>query len=116
MKKSVKTPCKVHIKVGDMVSVLSGKDKKKRGRVIAVSAREGKALVSGINKVKKHLKARRIGDDTGIVEAEAPIYTCKLQIICPHCDKTTRVERKINDQDIKVRVCKKCKKEISSKR
>ena len=104
---------KSHVKIGDMVCVLSGKDKKKRGRVIALSARAKKALVSGINKVKKHLKARRIGDDSGIVEVEAPIRTDKLQVVCPHCDVPTRVGHELNEKNVKVRVCKKCKKQFA---
>ena len=104
---------KSHVKVGDMVFVLSGKDKKKRGRIIALSTREKKALVSGINKVKKHLKARKIGDDSGIVEVEAPICTDKLQVVCPNCDSPTRVGHELNQKNIKVRVCKKCKKQFA---
>lgn len=104
---------KSHVKVGDMVFVLSGKDKKKRGRIVALSASEKKALVSGINKVKKHLKARRIGDDSGIVEVEAPIRTDKLQVVCPNCDSPTRVGHELNQKNIKVRVCKKCKKQFA---
>ena len=104
---------KSHVKVGDMVCVISGKDKKKRGRVIALSTREKKALVSGINKVKKHLKARKIGDDSGIIEVEAPIRTDKLQVVCPNCDSPTRVGHELNQKNIKVRVCKKCKKQFT---
>lgn len=103
---------KSHIKVGDMVFVISGKDRKKRGRVIALSIGEKKALVSGINKVKKHLKARKIGDDSGIIEVEAPIRTDKLQVVCPNCDMPTRVGHELNEKKIKVRVCKKCKKQF----
>lgn len=104
---------KSHIKVGDMVLVLSGKDKKKRGRVIALSIRDEKALVSGINKVHKHLKARKIGDDSGIVEVEAPIRTSKLQVVCPNCDVPTRMGHTFNEKNVKVRVCKKCKKQLN---
>lgn len=106
---------KCHVKVGDNVVVLSGKDKNKQGRIIALSPREGKAIVSGLNKVKKHLKARKVGDDTGILEVEAPIYTCKLQLICPKCNQKTRISHKLNDKNVKVRFCKKCNKEISSR-
>ena len=104
---------KCHVKVGDNVAILSGKDKNKQGRIVALSPREGKAIVSGINKVKKHLKARKVGDDIGIIEVEAPIYTCKLQLICPKCNKQTRIAHKLNSKNVKVRVCKKCNNEIS---
>lgn len=106
---------KSHVKVGDLVMVLSGKYKSKRGRIIALSPRESKALVSGINKVKKHMKARKAGDESGIIEVEAPIRTCKLQLVCPSCDSPTRVGHRIDFEKNKFRYCKKCKKDILSK-
>ena len=106
---------KVHIKVGDMVSVRCGKDKKKRGRVLAISKREKKAIVQGVMVVSKHVKPRKVGDESGIVKTESALYTCKLQLVCPSCDSATRVGHRINDDGKKIRFCKKCNKEISSK-
>lgn len=105
---------KLHIKVGDMVAVRCGKDKKKRGRVLAVSRIEKKAIVQGVMIVKKHVKPRKVGDDSGVIETESALYACKLQLVCPSCDKATRVRHKIGENGKKIRVCKKCGKEISS--
>ena len=112
---NIKKMRKCHVKVGDMVAIISGRDRSKRGRIIALSPKEGKAIVSGLNKVHKHLKARKVGDDSGVLEVEAPICTDKLQLVCPHCDAATRVGRRVNDKNLRVRFCKKCKKDITSK-
>jgi large subunit ribosomal protein L24 len=97
---------KVHVKTGDTVVVLSGKDKGQKGQVVQVSPKEGKVIVEGINKVKKHVKPGRAGQQGGIVEAEGAIYSSKVQVICPKCGKPTRIAHKILEDGSKVRVCK----------
>ena len=101
---------KLHIKTGDTVVLLTGdaKDRKKTGKVLEVSPSEGKVIVEGINKVKKHVKPRKAGDASGIIETEGAIYACKVQVVCPKCNKPTRVGKKINEDGSKNRVCKKC--------
>lgn len=99
---------KVHVKTGDIVYILSGKDKKKRGKVLAVSPKEGKVMVEGVNIVSKHVKPRRAGEDGGIVKTEGAIYASKVQIICSKCDKPTRIGRIINEDGKKNRICKHC--------
>ncbi len=101
----------VHIKKDDTVIVLSGDDKGKQGKVIAVSPEEGKAIVEGINKQKKHMKPRRQGETGGIVDVDGAIYTSKLQLVCSKCGKGVRVGYK-TENGKKVRVCKKCGAEI----
>ena len=88
---------KLHIKTGDTVVLLTGdkKDRKKTGKVLEVSPKEGKVIVEGINKVKKHVKPRKAGDPSGIIETEGAIYACKVQVVCPKCNKPTRVGTKI---------------------
>ena len=76
-------------------SVISGKDSGKKGKVLAVSPKEGKVIVEGCNMVTKHVKPRRMGEPGGIVKAEGAMYACKVQIVCPHCGKPTRVGHKI---------------------
>jgi len=109
----------LHVKKGDTVILLTGKAKdkfakpgvRKTGKVVGVSPKEGKVIVEGINKVKKHVKPRRAGDPGGIIEAEAAIYACKVQLVCPKCDKPTRTGHEFKDvkgETKKVRVCKKC--------
>ena len=103
---------KVHVKTGDTVVVLSGKDKGKQGKVLQVSPKEGKVIVEGLNIATKHVKPRRQGEQGGIVEAEAAMYACKVQLICPKCGKATRIGHKILEDGSKVRVCKSCNEEI----
>lgn len=96
---------KLHVKTGDLVMIISGKDKGQTGKVLEVSPKEGKVIVEGRNVVTKHLKPRRMGEQGGIVKAEGAIYACKVMPVCPKCGKATRVGHVIKD-DKKVRVCK----------
>ena len=99
---------KVHVKTGDTVVVLSGKDKGKKGKVLAVSPKEGKVIVEKINIVSKHIKPRRMGEPGGIIKAEGAMYACKVQIVCPRCKKPTRVGHKLYEDGTKSRICVKC--------
>ncbi len=101
----------VHVKSGDSVVILSGKDKGKTGKVLAVSPKEGKVIVEGCNIVTKHVKPRRQGEAGGIVKAEGALYASKVQLVCPKCNKGVRVGAKIEDGK-KVRICKHCGAEI----
>ena len=103
---------KVHVRSGDTVVVLSGKDKGKQGKVLQVSPKEGKVIVEGLNVVTKHVKPRRQGEQGGIVEAEAAMYASKVQLVCPKCSKATRTGHKFLEDGSKVRVCKSCEEEI----
>ena len=102
---------KVHVKTGDTVVVLSGSEKGKKGKVIAVSPKEGKVIIEKVNLVSKHVKPRRMGETGGIVEAEGAMYASKVAIVCPRCKKATRIAYEIKDGK-KVRVSKKSGKVI----
>ena len=97
---------KVHVKSGDLVQVINGKDRGARGKVIAVSPAEGKVIVEGVNIVSKHVKPRKMGEAGGILKAESALYADKVQLICPKCGQPTRVGHIIEDGK-KFRVCKK---------
>lgn len=99
---------KVHVKTGDTVVILSGKSRGGKGKVLAVSPKEGKVIVEGQNMVTKHVKPRRVGEAGGIVQAEGALYASKVQVVCPHCGKPTRVGHKVLKDGSKERVCKKC--------
>ena len=99
---------KVHVKTGDTVVVLSGKDKGKKGTVLAVSPSERKVIVEKVNMVSKHVKPRRMGEPGGIIKAEGAMYASKVQIVCPRCKEATRVGHKIYEDGTKGRICKKC--------
>ncbi len=102
---------KVHVKTNDTVIVISGDDKGKKGKVIAVSPSEGKVIVEGINIVSKHVKPRRQGETGGITKVEGAIYASKVQHYCSKCDKAVRAKAKIADGK-KVKVCAKCGNEL----
>ena len=97
---------KVHVKTGDTVVVINGKDRGARGKVMQVSPAEGKVIVEKINVVKKHVKPRKMGEQGGIIEAEAALYACKVQLVCPKCGRPTRVGHVVENGK-KMRVCKK---------
>ena len=101
----------LHIKTDDTVVVLSGDSKGVKGKVIAVSPKEGKVLVEGANIIHKHVKPRKQGETGGIVDAEGAIYASKVALYCKKCNKGVRVSHKIVDGK-KVRVCAKCGQEI----
>ena len=102
----------MNIKKGDKVVVLSGKDKGKEGLVLEAMPKTGKVVVEGINVVSRHTKPRRQGEQGGIVKKEAAIYACKVQRVCPKCNKATRPAHKLLADGKKVCVCKKCGAEI----
>ena len=97
----------IHVKTGDKVVVLSGKDKGKQGKILEVSPKEGKVIIEGVNQAQKHVKPRRMGEQGGIITVEAPMYASKVMLVCPKCSKPTRLAHKIVDGK-KMRLCKKC--------
>lgn len=99
---------KMHVKTGDTVVVLSGKEKGKKGKILASSPKEGKVIIEGINVVSKHVKPRKAGQEGGIVKTEGAMYACKVQLVCPKCGKSTRVAHKFTEEGKKERICKKC--------
>ncbi len=99
---------KMHIKKGDTVVVLSGKDKGKKGKVLAVFPKTSKAIVEGVNVATKHSKPRRQGEEGGIIKQEIAINACKLMHVCTKCNEATRIGRKVMDDGSIVRYCKKC--------
>ena len=100
-----------NIKTGDTVVVLSGNSKGVKGKVIAVSPKEGKVLVEQVNVIHKHVKPRKQGESGGIIDAEGAIYASKVALYCKKCDKGVRVAHKMIDGK-KVRVCAKCGQEL----
>ena len=101
----------MNIKKGDTVVVLSGKDKGKQGEVLGTVPASLKVVVEGTNMVTCHVKPRRQGEEGGIVKREAAIAACKVQVVCPKCNKGTRISYKITDSK-KTRVCKHCGAEL----
>ena len=99
---------KMHVKRGDIVKVISGKDKGKEGKIITAYPETGKVVVEGVAIVKKHQKARMQGQESGIIKKEAAIDASNVLRVCPKCGKATRTGVKILEDGSKVRYCKKC--------
>jgi large subunit ribosomal protein L24 len=97
------------VKKGDTVLVLKGKDRGKKAKVLNIFLSKGKALVEGINLVKKHRRQTNQNQKGGIVSIEAPIALANLMVFCKVCNKGSRVEFVKNQDNTKSRVCKKCK-------
>lgn len=99
---------KMHVKRGDIVKVISGKDKGKEGKVLTAYPETGKVVVEGVAMVKKHQKARMQGQESSIVTKEAAIDASNVLRVCSKCGKAARTGVKILEDGSKVRYCKKC--------
>ena len=102
------------VKKNDNVVVLTGKDKKKTGKVLAVMPKANRVIVEGVNVQSKSKKARSANETSQIIKKEGAIDASNVLVICPVCDKATRVAHADID-DKKVRVCKKCGASLDSK-
>ena len=103
---------KLHIKKGDMVTVLAGESKGQSGKVLSVLVSENRAIVEGLNMVSKATKPNAKNTQGGIVKQEAPIHISNLQVLDPKSGKPTRVGRKANAEGKLVRYAKKSGEEI----
>lgn len=99
---------KMHVKKGDTVVVLSGKDKGKKGKVLSVNPKKRMVIVEGVSMATKHTKPRKMGEAGGIISQETPIYASKVMNVCSKCKAATRVGRKVLEDGTHVRYCKKC--------
>lgn len=103
----------MQVRSKDTVVVLSGKDKGKRGEVLSVDKADGRAVVSGVNIVKKHAKPNpKKGHQGGILEQEAPIQASNLMLVCSKCSKPTRAKSVLTAGDRRVRACRHCGAQI----
>ena len=118
---------RLKIKKGDLVEIITGKDRGKRGRVIESRPSERRVLVEGLNQMKRHTRPRPVKDSSrmggpgiipgGIIERPAPINVSNVMIVCPVCDHATRVATKVVErkgETSKIRVCRRegCGQEI----
>lgn len=103
---------RLHIKKGDMVYVIAGRDKKSRGKVLEVFPLENRAIVEGINMISKHTKPNAQHTQGGIIRKEAPIHVSNLMLLDPESGKPTRIGRRRNEEGKLVRYSKKSNKEI----
>ncbi len=102
-----------HVKKDDTVVVLAGKDKDKRGKVLGVEPKRNKVLVDGVNVVRRHTKPRPPRfPQGGIIEKTLPIDLSNVMLVCPKCNKPTRVASKVSADGQRSRACKHCNEVI----
>ncbi len=99
------------LKKNDIVTVMKGKDKGKTEKIEKVFTKEGKVLITGVNQFKRHIKGRAGGQKSEITIITKPVSVANVKLVCPKCKKLTRVGYLVQKTG-KVRICKKCKKEI----
>jgi large subunit ribosomal protein L24 len=120
-------PTKMKVKKGDLVQILSGKDRGKQGRVIDARPSEGRVIVENLNVVKRHTKPRPIRTASrmggaqmipgGVIEKAAPLPVGNVMVVCPVCKLPTRIgilEKEVKGETVRVRVCRRagCGQEI----
>src|SRR5690349_2278936 len=95
---------KLPITRGDTVRVMRGEDKGKEGKVLRVFPKTGRITIEGINIVKKHRKARRAEEQSGIIEMPAPVHHSNVMLLDPKSGQPTRVKRRIDEDGTKERL------------
>ena len=101
------------IKTNDKVIVIAGKDKGKKGKVIRVISEKDRVAVEGVNFMKKHIKTKKQGEKGQKITVPVPINISNVSLICPKCNKQTRVGYLVLENGEKHRICKKCKQDIA---
>ena len=100
------------LKINDTIKVLSGDDKGRTGKVLKLFVAKNAVLVEGLNLYKRHLKTQG-QQQGGIVSIERPIRVTKVAVVCPHCQKTTRIKYTGQGHD-KIRICRHCQKPLTT--
>ena len=100
------------IKKGDRVKVIAGKDKDKEGLVLRSLPKRQRVVVEKVNIAKKAMRPTQQNPQGGITSIEMPIHVSNVMLVCPECKEATRVGSRVNEDGKKVRVCKKCGKDI----
>jgi large subunit ribosomal protein L24 len=101
----------VKIRKGDRVMVMAGRDRTLTGKVMKVDPARGRVLVEGANRVKKHTKMTTTGRGSqsgGIVTQEAPLHVSNVMVVCPSCDKPSRIGHRRDENGRNVRTCRRC--------
>ena len=102
----------LRIKKNDTVFITTGKEKGKSGRVLSFSSSKDRVLIEKINIVKKHMKPTRKYTQGGIIEREATVHVSNVMLVCPKCNKPTKIRTTFLQDDRKMRMCRKCKEVI----
>lgn len=99
---------KTYIKKGDTVSILTGREKGKTGKVLEIDGKRGTALIEKLNFVKRHSRPNKAAPQGGIIEKESPIKLSNVNIVCEKCNVPVRIKMTFLDDGKKVRACAKC--------
>ena len=102
----------MNIKKNDMVLVISGKDRGKKGKVRRSLPKDDSVVIEGLNMIKRHSRARRAARQAGIVELEAPLHVSNVMLLCSKCKKPARVGTRVLEDGRKVRFCRTCQEVI----
>lgn len=108
---------KLRIKKGDTVIVLKGKDsskpfKRRIGKILRIDREKKRVFVEGKSIIKRHTRQKSEQEPGGIIEMEGPIHVSNVMLVCPSCEKATRVKMQILSNNEKVRICKRCGAQI----
>ena len=98
----------VHVRRGDTVAVIAGKERGKRGKVLRVLTADGRVLIEHVNMIKKHQRPTQKLRQGGIIEREGPLALSNVLLVCGRCDKPVRTGIKVLADGRKLRVCKQC--------
>lgn len=99
---------KLSVKKDDLVEVIAGREKGKRGKILRVYPGESRLLVEKVNLVKRHTRPSKLGQQGGIVEKEAKLHLSNVMPVCARCNEPVRIGRRVNPEGKKVRSCKRC--------
>ena len=106
---SVNIGSRRHIRKNDTVEVIAGKDRGKRGKVLRVIPTRDRAIVERVNVIKRHTRPNpQQNIKGGVVEREASLHVSNLMVVCPECNKSTRVRHKLLSDGRKTRTCTAC--------
>jgi large subunit ribosomal protein L24 len=100
------------VRRGDHVVVLSGKDKGRRGEVVRALPKEGRVIVEGVNRVKRHQRTTQLRKRAGIIEKDLPVPVSKVALVCPKEHSPTRVRYRLGEDGSKQRVCARCEEAL----
>jgi large subunit ribosomal protein L24 len=102
----------IHVRRGDLVGVITGRERGKRGKVLRVLTGKGRVLVEHVNMIKRHQRPTQKLRQGGIIEREGPLALSNVLPICGRCDKPSRTGWKVLGDERKIRVCRRCDEPI----
>lgn len=105
---------RLHVRRGDLVQVVAGREASRRGRVLRVDTDSGRVLVEKVNLVKRHTKPTQKNPQGGIIEKEGSLDSSNVRLVCARCDAPRRVGTKVGADGKKTRYCRKCKESIAT--